>query len=195
MKKLFGVLGALILGVSGCSSDIVEASDREEVIIESDSLLETSLMSDESFDDSNWGSLSALENETFTIEEMLVYALQDEYTAKAEYIYIMETFDVTKPFSNIKTSEESHIALLLPLFEAYGIVVIDDESMNHLFAIDSLQEAFEIGVVAEINNIAMYELFLTQELPDDLRDVFIKLRDASENHLAAFEKNAAKNIT
>ena len=53
MKKLSGVLGALILGVAGCSSAIDEASDREEVIIESDSLLETSLLSDESFDDSN----------------------------------------------------------------------------------------------------------------------------------------------
>ena len=126
---------------------------------------------------------------------MMIYALQDEYTAKAEYIYIMETVDVTKPFSNINTSEETQIALLSPLFEAYGNVVIDDESMNHLFEIHSLQEAFEIGVVAEINNIAIYELFLTQELPNYLRDAFIKLRDASENHLAAFEKNAAKNIT
>lgn len=195
MKKLFGLLGVLIIGLSGCSDADIEESNSEEVIIESNPLLEPSLLSDETLDDSDWGSLSALENESFTIEEMLIYALQDEYTAKAEYVYIMDTFDVLKPFSNIKSSEETHIALLLPLFEAYGIEVIDDESLDHLFEIDSLQEAYEIGVIAEINNIAMYELFLTQELPDDLREAFIKLRDASENHLAAFEKNAAKNVS
>ena len=38
----------------------------------------------------------------------------------------------------------------------------------------------------------MYNLFLEQELPDDVRDVFIALRDASMKHLTAFENNLAK---
>ena len=55
----------------------------------------------------------------------------------------------------------------------------------------TLNEANQIGVDAEINNIAMYEKFLEQELPDDVRTVFEKLKDASENHLAAFEKQVS----
>ena len=105
---------------------------------------------------------------------------------------IMEEFNVTKPFSNIYKSEETHISLLIPLFDTYEIDVPDDTSSEHLFDVESLQASFEIGVIAEINNIAMYNLFLTQDLPDDVEDVFISLRDASENHLSAFEKNLEK---
>ncbi len=49
-------------------------------------------------------------------------------------------------------------------------------------------EANQIGVDAEINNIAN---FLEQELPDDVRTAFEKLKAASENHLAAFEKQVS----
>ena len=35
----------------------------------------------------------------------------------------------------------------------------------------------------------MYEAFLQQDLPQDVQDVFTALRDASQNHLAAFERN------
>ena len=116
-----------------------------------------------------------------------------DYVARREYDYILNTFDVTKPFSNIITSEETHISLLLPLFETYSIDLPLDTSDEHVITISSLEEAFNIGVYAEIMNIDMYNLFLEQDnLPDDVRDVFIKLRDASLNHLSAFEKNAAK---
>lgn len=196
MKKL---LGLLLIGLStlyGCEeSPVLENTEDQNTVIATPTVTtdETlTLLDNEVIDSSDWGSLSALEETEFTIEEMLIYALQDEFTARAEYIHIMEKFDVTKPFSNIKDSEETHIALLLPLFESYQIEVIDDDSSNHLFEIDTLLEAYEIGVIAEINNIAMYDLFLTQDLPDDLIDAFTKLRDASINHLAAFEKNAEK---
>jgi hypothetical protein len=142
----------------------------------------------------SYGSVSALDQTTFTIEEMLIYALQDEYAARAEYDYVLSTFDITKPFSNIIKSEETHISLLLPLFDTYELAELEDTSDSHLISIGSVEEAFDIGVQAEIFNIAMYNLFLEQDdLPDDIKDVFIKLRDASMNHLAAFEKNAAKS--
>ena len=43
-------------------------------------------------------------------------------------------------------------------------------------------------VVDEIENIAMYERFLQQELPKDVRQVFESLKNASENHLRAFRR-------
>ena len=41
----------------------------------------------------------------------------------------------------------------------------------------------EIGVEAEIENIAMYESFLKRELPDDVREVYKRLKATSQNHL------------
>ena len=49
-----------------------------------------------------------------------------------------------------------------------------------------IKTSLEIGVNAEIENIAMYESFLEKDLPEDVRVVFEKLQSASENHLRAF---------
>jgi hypothetical protein len=77
------------------------------------------------------------------------------------------------------------------MFDIYDIEVPADGSSEHLIELDSLQETFETGVLAEELNIAMYNLFLEQDdLPADLVDVFTKLRDASINHLEAFQRNA-----
>ncbi len=138
--------------------------------------------------ESDYGAKGASEKESFTVEEMLTYALEDEYLAKAEYEKIIEEYDVQRPFSQIIKSEEQHISILIPLFEAYDIALVEDSASEHVYVPDSLNEAFEIGVQAEIDNIAMYEKFLEQELPDDLASAFERLKNASENHLSAFEK-------
>ncbi|MBU1020097.1 MAG: DUF2202 domain-containing protein [Firmicutes bacterium] len=193
MKKILItgiVLTSLLL--TGCSS-VTDNTFEEETIVSIDKEVSYNdeLTTDDLKDDEeSYGSTGALENQEFTIEEMLIYAIQDEFTAKAEYTYIVDNFDVTKPFTNIIPSEETHISLLLPMFEAYQIVVPEDTSSTHLITITSLDEAFATGVLAEELNIAMYDLFLSQDdLPDDIVDVFTKLRDASLNHLAAFQKN------
>ena len=196
MKKIL-VLGifTLTLIIAGC-----EQIDEEVIIDESDIVQETTIEEDDSdettdlaYDESNYGSLGALSDDDLSIEAMLIYALEDEYAARAEYEYILNNFDVTTPFSNIIKSEENHISMLIPLFETYGIDVIEDESSSHLIVIDDLKETYETGIIAEEYNIAMYELFLSQDdLPLDIQDVFTKLRDASINHLNAFIKNAEK---
>jgi hypothetical protein len=38
----------------------------------------------------------------------------------------------------------------------------------------------------------MYESFLKQDLPQDVRDVFEALMAASEKHLQSFSRNASK---
>jgi hypothetical protein len=135
----------------------------------------------------DFGAGGAQQKNKFTLEEMLTYAIQDEYLARAEYEKIMDIYGVQKPFSNIILSEERHIAMLKPLFSKYGLALPPDTAVDHVIVPGSLPEAYQTGVTAEINNIAMYDKFLKQKLPNDVRSAFIKLRDASYNHLAAFQ--------
>lgn len=140
-----------------------------------------------------FGAAALSEGKTYTVEEMLTYAIQDEYLARAEYKVIMDAYGEQRPFINIMKAEGVHVQRLLPLFTAYGVTVPEDTAFEYTVKPDSLAAAYEAGVTAEVNNIAMYEAFLKQEdLPDDVRAVFEALTRASGNHLRAFEGNANK---
>lgn len=136
---------------------------------------------------SGYGSEGALNDTTLSLADMLTYAVQDEYLARAEYDRILTQYGSIRPFTNIIRAEETHIDALLPLFTAYQIAAPKDEGANYTVSVSSLTEAYQAGVNAEINNIAMYETFLDQNLPDDVRTVFESLMRASENHLRAFQ--------
>ena len=140
----------------------------------------------------DFGAAGALARDTMSVEEMLVYALQDEYLARAEYELILEEWGIQRPFANIIRSEERHIAALLPLFNRYGVAVPEDTAAEHVIMPASRREAFEIGIHAEKENIAMYAAFLeANELPRDVENVFRALLRGSENHLRAFEQGLA----
>ena len=55
---------------------------------------------------SDTGAIGALQDKEFTLNEMLEYAIEDEYLAQTEYDLIMKEFNVTRPFSNIIKSKE-----------------------------------------------------------------------------------------
>ncbi|MFO7612487.1 MAG: DUF2202 domain-containing protein [Clostridia bacterium] len=143
--------------------------------------------------DPGYGAAGSFTNTDIALEQMLIYAIQDEYLARSEYEYIIDELDGGTPFTNIIRSEESHISLLIPLFEAYGYDIPADTSASHLIIPVSITEALETGVKAEIDNIAMYEKFLESNLPDDVAAVFIELRDASKNHLDAFQRKLSRS--
>ena len=134
-----------------------------------------------------YGAKGADKASNLTLQQMLTYAIQDEYLAHAEYELIIEKYGLIRPFSNIIKSEETHINMLIPLFKVYGFPVPEDTGAEHAFLPRDLKEAFEMGVQAEIENIAMYERFLDMDLPDDVKVVFERLKNASENHLRAFK--------
>ena len=141
-----------------------------------------------------YGAIAARSREELTLQEMLIYSLQDEYLARAEYELIMENYGTMRPFSNIMQAEERHIERLLELFDAYGYNVPEDDSKNFVVLPENLKSSFETGVQAEIDNIAMYDLFLNQDpsdqpLPEDIIEVFESLKRGSENHLRAFRNN------
>lgn len=135
------------------------------------------------------GAKAATEKREYSLEEMLQYALEDELKAHAEYVGIMDKFSVSKPFSNIAEAEIRHKDALITLYETRDLSIPNFDAMEGLELPNSLSEAYDIGVEAEIENIAMYEQFLEQELDPDVRRVFTALKEGSEKHLQAFKKN------
>lgn len=145
--------------------------------------------------EADFGSTAAQSDDDYTLEEMLAYGLQDERMAQAEYEAIMEAFGVQAPFSNIAQAEISHEAAILNLYDIYGSEVPEFDATTHVIIPDTLEGIYAIGVTAEIANIAMYDLFLEEDLDDQVRAVFTALRDASVNHLAAFERGVSGGST
>ncbi|MCK5848656.1 MAG: DUF2202 domain-containing protein [Caldisericia bacterium] len=139
--------------------------------------------------DNEYGAHGAIEEESFTIEEMIVYAMQDELFAHGEYEYIINELGAGKPFTNIIKSERNHINMLRPYVTKYEINIDEDQWKEELVYPTSIKEAIDTCIDAEIYNIKMYEKFLLQDLPDDLRDTFDKLKRGSENHLESFRKS------
>lgn len=123
-----------------------------------------------------------------SLEAMLIAAIEDEYKAQAEYDALIKTFGAVKPISNIINAEANHIDALEILFATYGIPVPENNGAEYVVIPETLAEAFQVGVDAEIKNIAIYEDFLKQDLPQDVEDTFTNLMNASVNHLAAFER-------
>ena len=144
-----------------------------------------------------WGAAAAKADSNLSVDDMLIYAIQDEFAAQAEYIAIQAMFGEMRPFSNIEQSEQSHIGWLTEQFAAYRKPLPANTAKDHVVTPDTLKRAYEIGVQAEIDNIAMYDAFLatplmTQAANKALRDVFVRLRDASKNHLSSFQRQLGK---
>lgn len=137
------------------------------------------------------GAAGAAADRTLTLPEMLQYAIEDEHLALAEYEAIMQEFGVVRPFSNIAETEKAHIGWLEDLYVKYKLAVPNVNTSGHTMVPESLFAAAEIGVEAEQVNIAMYEKFLQEQLPADVRAVFEQLKRSSENHLQSFERQVA----
>lgn len=145
-------------------------------------------------ENSNYGSAGALTDEDLTLEDMLLYAIQDEYAARQEYEVIIDVLGADRPYTNIINSELNHISMLSEIYDEYNMEIPEDMSEDYVVIPDSLLEAAQTGVQAEINNIAMYDLFLEQDIPDDVKEVFTELRNASLNHLKSFQKQVDKIV-
>ena len=133
-----------------------------------------------------YGAKGAGQSSEPTLEQMLIYAIQDEYLAHAEYEYIIGKYGSIRPFSNIIKAEKTHINMLKPLFTQYGFQLPEDTAKGYIVVPVDLKGALETCVQGEIDNIAMYGKFLSIQLPDDIRVTFERLKNASENHLRAF---------
>lgn len=132
-----------------------------------------------------------------SISDMLRWAAEDEYVAKAEYAAIMQKFGAMRPYSSIMATEEQHLSWLRVEYQGRGMPFPADGSSGHTMVPADLKAAAQAGVNAEIANIAMYRAFLAQ--PEvaksqnaSVKALFENLMRASENHLRAFQTQLAK---
>jgi rubrerythrin len=140
----------------------------------------------------NYGAKGALSASTLTLPQMLTYALQDEYLAQARYDNILRNLGYIRTFAQIKEAEMRHINALLTLFERYQTPLPEDQSQSFVTTPESIKAAYAAGAQGEIDNISMYEKFLSFNIPNDIQVVFSQLRNASVNHLSAFERGLAR---
>lgn len=138
----------------------------------------------------NNGAITSITEETFTLDEMLKYAIEEESLARDNYKAIREKFSVNRPFTRIIKAEEQHIELIKNLYKKYGKFPKINSKIN---IPNSLEEAYKLGIKAEKENIIMYEKFLAQSLPDDVKLTFTTLKNGAESHLRSFQRNLNKN--
>ncbi|TCT23306.1 rubrerythrin [Melghiribacillus thermohalophilus] len=136
----------------------------------------------------NYGAIGALNASTLTLPQMLIYGIQDEYLAHSTYRAVIQKFGNVRPFSRIQEAEIRHANALLRLFQNYQIPVPPDDSVRYVVVPETFREALQQGIEIEVNNISMYDRFLTYHLPQDVRNVFTNLRNGSTRHLAAFRR-------
>jgi len=109
-----------------------------------------------------YGAAAAKADKDLTIQEMLVYAIQDEYLARAEYKAILAKFGNVRPFSNIVGAEETHVSYLRSAFSKYNLSVRQTTQLVELWSLQHWRKPNKAGVQAEIENIAMYTRFLAE---------------------------------
>lgn len=133
--------------------------------------------------------------EVQNLESALTVLIQDEYKARAEYVALVEKFGEVSPFVNLIQAETQHIEALANQFDIYGFDVPADNGSEFAVVPNTLEEAYAIGVQAELANIALYEDFLKQDLPSNVERVFTNLMNASENHLSTFQSYLDGTVT
>ena len=128
-----------------------------------------------------------INSEQTQIEQVLRIAVYDEFKAYETYTKVIEKFGFIQPFVNIKAAESRHYSALIPLLEKYGVEVPINNWASKIEVPNSYVECCEVGVAAEIRNIAMYDNLLLHTKEDDIRDVLFRLQAASfNNHLPTF---------
>jgi hypothetical protein len=124
------------------------------------------------------------------LEQTLVAGFQDENHAYWVYRRVMADFGSIRPFANIVYAEQQHADAIAGLLRARGWTVPPSVwSLDNAPRFESVAAACRGAAQAERDNIALYDELLSQDLPDDVRQVFQNNRAASlNNHLPAFSQ-------
>lgn len=126
---------------------------------------------------------------TSTTFEALCEAMDDEFKARATYLAVIDKLGPQLPFVHIVQSEQRHIEALAWLFDQYGWTPPSDRWLGKVVSPDTLAEACQVGVQAEIENVELYDRLMDMAEDERVRVVFKNLRHASRAcHLPAFQR-------
>lgn len=116
-------------------------------------------------------------------------ALDDEYRAEATYQAVLDKFGDARPFVNIVEAERRHAAMAAAQMRRFGMEVPPNPYLGTVPAPASLLDACQTGIVAEQENIALYNRILPGISDPDVRTTLEALLAASrDRHLPAFQR-------
>lgn len=124
----------------------------------------------------------------------LSMALEDEYRAEATYDAVLGNFPGARPFINIIEAERRHADRVKAEMDRVGITYAKTNPYLGTFkAPASVLEACQQGIVAEEENIALYDRVLPSVTDNQIRETLTALQLASrERHLPAFQRCVAR---
>ncbi len=127
------------------------------------------------------------------LHQVIRIAIYDEFHAYETYAKVIDGFGEVAPFSNILLSEQRHFMALIEMATKYNVPVPINNWADRITIPTTLVECCEVGVAAEIDNIAMYDDLVEYATAyPDLLDVCFRLQAASyNNHLPAFRRCVA----
>lgn len=133
-----------------------------------------------------WGAaLAPLDDAEVTA---LTEAINEEYGALNTYQAAIAQFGNIYPFSQIARSEQQHVNALARLFTKYGLPVPANPGLATVPTWETVADACQTGVDAEIADAALYDELKPSVDNADILQVFANLQAASlNNHLPAFE--------
>jgi hypothetical protein len=137
-----------------------------------------------------------------SVESQLRYLIEEEKLAHDVYVALGNLWGA-RVFENIAASERTHEDAVADLLPVYGVEdprapepgVFTDPGLQALYddlveaGSHSREDAIQVGITIEQTDIADLGAALTGA-PEDVALVLERLLAASENHLAAFERQA-----
>ena len=126
--------------------------------------------------------------------DALYAALADERRSRALYQAVLDRHGRVMPFANIVNAEVMHARHVADLMTARGIEIPPDTQAFEASGMpDSVAACCEMAMQAEIDNVALYDRWLTRVDDRAVREVFTHLRWMSqERHLPAFSRHAGR---
>jgi len=152
-----------------------------------------------------WSDVSSLPKEPLSIyeRESLAFMREEEKLARDVYLNLYQKWGATI-FQNIASSEQTHMDAVLVLLKKYSLPDPVGSNGSGVFVNSDLQEAYQelvnFGnqsllnayiVGATIEDLDIYDISDALELVDnaDIKLVYNRLMDGSENHLVSFYKS------
>jgi len=148
---------------------------------------------------------SAVQANNMAQEELLLYLIEEEKLAYDVYSNLYEQYGA-RVFGNILKSEATHQSRVLSVLEAHNIAdprssevgVFNNQDLQELYdslmaqGMKSAEEAYKVGVAIEEKDIADITNQLATATDSDIVQTLEDLRNGSENHLRAFNRQLSK---